>query len=387
MHDKETLSRFGGALRMASGRFLLSLWVLIAVSTNADNALIMPRASESLLLDVANAGNRLVACGEQGHILYSDDHGLHWNQAQVPTRQMLTAIHFPSATRGWAVGHDGLILATEDGGAHWTVQRDGLSEQQLLNRDTLQRLQGQRRTLEQTMLEASSIEQRAQLRQQLEDLELDLLDAQEVVNEPVHAPPLLDVFFTDALRGFAVGAFNTLLQTSDGGVRWQLVSQRLDNPDEYHLNAITGDQEGNLWIATESGLLLRSRDKGDRWQRLTSVHRGSWFGLVHESASDTLLVFGLRGKVLRSADGGDTWRRIETGIERSLAGGHFVSSQYVLLVGAAGTVLVSADGGRSFREHTTGARLHLSAVVNTGARTVLVGQGGLQETHAFGAGQ
>ena len=44
------------------------------------------KAVESLLLDVAHAGARLVAVGDRGHILYSDDNGASWAQAKVPTR-------------------------------------------------------------------------------------------------------------------------------------------------------------------------------------------------------------------------------------------------------------------------------------------------------------
>jgi len=52
------------------------------------------KAVESLLLDVAHAGARLVAVGDRGHILYSDDDGASWAQAKVPTRQMLTSVFF-----------------------------------------------------------------------------------------------------------------------------------------------------------------------------------------------------------------------------------------------------------------------------------------------------
>src|SRR5690606_34448929 len=74
------------------------------------------RAASSLLLDVTHAGERLVAAGDRGHILYSDDGGASWTQAKVPTRQLLTAIYFTDAQHGWAVGHDALVLASTDGG-------------------------------------------------------------------------------------------------------------------------------------------------------------------------------------------------------------------------------------------------------------------------------
>ena len=243
---------------------MLAGWLpmLAPLILNAGEALIMPRARESLLLDVAMAGKRMVVAGEQGHVLYSDGVGDKWTQAKVPTRQMLTAIHFPTPERGWTVGHDGLILTSVDAGAHWTLQRDGLLEQQSLNRERLQMAQQHHQQAKQRLLEAPGIREREELLVMLADLELELEDAEDILNEAVHAPPLLDVFFQDELRGFAVGAFNTLLRTRDGGGSWQLESHALENPDEYHLNAITGDGGAKLWIATEGGLLFHSADAG-----------------------------------------------------------------------------------------------------------------------------
>jgi len=72
-----------------------------------------PLASRSLLLAIAPAGQRLVAVGERGHILLSDDQGQTWSQAEsVPTRSLLTGVCFGNDGQGVAVGHDEVILTT-----------------------------------------------------------------------------------------------------------------------------------------------------------------------------------------------------------------------------------------------------------------------------------
>lgn len=369
--------------KRARSRWCIPLagWLLLLAPQllNAGEALIMPKASESLLLDAAMAGERMVVVGEQGHILFSDGVGEQWNQAIVPTRQMLTATHFATARRGWAVGHDGLILASEDAGAHWTLQRDGLHQQQSLNREHLQLTEKSYQQTKQRLLEESGIDERKKLLVTLADLELELEDAQDILSEAVHAPPLLDVFFLDELRGFAVGAFNTLLRTTDGGVRWVLDSQALENPDEYHLYAITGDGESKLWIATEGGLLFHSTDGGGEWHALPSPYRGSWFGIVFQADTNVLMAFGLRGNVYRSTDSGSNWQQVSVNTSQSLTGGQFSNEHSVLIVGAMGTFLVSEDGGRSFTQKNLEQRASLSAVVGKGDRTVLVGQGGIYE--------
>jgi photosystem II stability/assembly factor-like uncharacterized protein len=117
------------------------------------------KAAKSLILDVVHAGTRLVAVGDRGHILYSDDQGKTWTQAKVPTRQLLTAVFFVDDKHGWAVGHDAQILASADGGATWSKQ--------------------------------------------FEDLKREA--------------PLLDVWFKDVNHGLAVGAYGALMETTDGG--------------------------------------------------------------------------------------------------------------------------------------------------------------------------
>jgi len=344
----------------------------------------LPLAARSLLLDIAVTEDRLVAVGERGHILYSDDRGESWTQARVPTRQMLTAVHFAGPRRGWAVGHDGLILATIDGGETWVVQRDGLVDQQHINHERVQALSRRVSELKKSLLVAGTLGERESLQLELEELELDLEDAQLALAEPVHAPPLLDVYFIDDMRGFAAGAFNTLLATRDGGLSWIDSADRLDNPDEFHLNAIAGDGDGRLWIATERGLLFRSLDAGESWQTLDSPYNASWFGLANSPRAEVLLVFGLRGAVYRSTDGGDSWSRVDVPAQRTISSGVFVGERYALLAGGVGTLLLSDDGGESFEARTAVGRLNLNGIAAIANRVIAVGQGGVHLSEGFG---
>lgn len=70
---------------------------------------------------LAHAGSRLVAAGERGKLLLSDDQGASWRTAVVGKDQgsTLTQLAFADDKKGIAVGHSGWILRTEDGGEHW----------------------------------------------------------------------------------------------------------------------------------------------------------------------------------------------------------------------------------------------------------------------------
>ena len=371
--------------RFVPGRYRLLLLILLYMPALADDSRVLPLASQSLLLDIQFTGGQLVAVGERGHILVAGHLGEDWTQARVPTRQMLTAVHFPSPQRGWAVGHDGLVLATIDGGTNWVLQRDGLADQRRYDEQQLNALRQERERLTQALLSAPDAAERARLQSRLEELALDLEDLEFYLANPAFAPPLLDVYFSDELHGAAVGAFNTLLLTRDGGVSWLAAGDRLDNPEEFHLNAVVGDGRGSLWIAAEGGLLFRSRDGGDSWQQLESPYGASWFGLARAPHSGVLLVFGLRGTAFRSADDGDTWQPVITDSQRSLSGGIFLGDDHAVLVGSVGEVMLSEDGGRSFRARPLERRVGLSSVAAARDRLVLVGQEGVHEVPGLGA--
>ena len=122
---------------MSSLRFLsLALIVLAAASTAAAADTSPARHWPSIapaqrvasvagapLLAVARAGKRVVAVGDHGLVLLSDD-GKAFRQAKaVPVRSMLTTVQFLDERQGFAAGHDGVVLRTDDGGETWALLR------------------------------------------------------------------------------------------------------------------------------------------------------------------------------------------------------------------------------------------------------------------------
>ena len=291
------------------------------------------KASKSLVLDVVHAGKRLVAVGDRGHILYSDDQGATWTQAKVPTRQLLTSVFFVDDKHGWAVGHDAQILASEDGGSTWTKQFEDLKRES----------------------------------------------------------PLLDVWFQDASNGFAVGAYGALMATTDGGKNWEDVSDRLDNEDQFHLNAITAVKDAGLFIVGEQGSMFRSADWGQTWEKLEGPYEGSLFGVIGTAQPNTLLAYGLRGNLYRSTDFGSNWEKVELKAERGdlefgLSGATLLDDGSIVIVGNGGSVISSSDNGETFSVFNRRDRISLSSVVAAGnGNLILAGQGGVRATSPNGA--
>jgi photosystem II stability/assembly factor-like uncharacterized protein len=248
-------------------------------------------AGRALINGVARAGARLVAVGQRGHVLYSDNDGAAWLQATVPLSSDLAAVTFTDARQGWAVGHDAVVLHSADGGATWQRQYDGRRDPQAGDK------------------------------------------------------PLLDVWFDGAGHGMAVGAFGLALCSDDGGGHWRHCEEQLDNPRGLHLNTIRAVGDA-LYIVGEQGLVLRRAAGATRFEALATPYQGSFFGVTGDARN--LVVFGLRGTALHSADGGRNWQRANTGTQTGLTAGATLADGTLLLVSQAGALLRSRDGGATF---------------------------------------
>jgi photosystem II stability/assembly factor-like uncharacterized protein len=280
-------------------------------------ALNSAKAGTSTLLAVTRAGARLVAAGERGIILTSDDNGASWRQAKVPTSINLTALRFIDEKRGWAVGHMGLVLHTEDGGLSWKKQLDGVQVGKLA-------------------VEA--------VRDGGDERVIKL--ANYLVSDGPDKP-FFDIWMDEQGRGFVVGAFNLIFRTEDGGKHWRYWSPRVKNPFGLHLYGITR-LGADFIIAGEQGILLRSQDGGEQFTPLETPYEGSWFGIL-SSREGTLIIYGLRGNAYASQDGGETWQPCETGSRAGFSAATELADGRIVLANQAGQLFASTDAGRSFQ--------------------------------------
>lgn len=289
-----------------------------------------------LLVDVANTGKRLVAVGEAGLVMLSQDGGVAWSQSPTPTSVMLTAVHFPSAQSGWAVGHDGVILATRDGGVTWARQFDGRQgDQQMLEaaRAQLARLPASR---------AGTAEAPSTLRMALEDA----VAGSQAAVEAGPSRPLLAVRFANDKTGFAAGSFGQLFTTDDGGKHWSYIGDRLDNAEGLHLNALTLSADGHVYIAAEAGTVFVSTDMGRSWTRSNTGYKGHLYGVL-TLPGDALLAYGFNGHLFRSTDGGQAWKPLLSPTMKSIVSATMLNGA-ALLVDEEGQLLTSPDQGENW---------------------------------------
>lgn len=275
---------------------------------------IQPLATESILLDVVRSGHRIVAVGERGHVVFSDD-GQNWKQAEhVPTRSTLTSI-ISVGERLWAAGHDAVIITSADGGNTWSRQFFAPERQQAV----------------------------------------------------------MDLHFTDDDSGVATGSYGLYLVTADGGRTWADAS--VDPENDYHLNDIVRFTDGRQMIAGEAGYSYRSSDDGENWELMQLPYMGSMWGALIYSG-DCVILYGLRGHAMESCDFGSNWFELDTGTEASLSAAVDHEGMQIF-VGNNGTVLTRAGGGPvTVHSHSSG--VDFAAVLPLGGgRFLLAGEDGI----------
>ena len=297
---------------------LLGAAALFHISSPAQDIPVKParpdaHAARSMMLDTARAGKRLIAVGEQGHIVLSDDAGKSSRQAKsVPVDFTLTAVSFADDRHGWAVGHGGVILHTEDGGENWKVQRIDVAVDQ----------------------------------------------------------PLFSVYFRDAKTGWAAGLWSLLLATTDGGQSWtQIKLAPLTGQKRADLNLlkIFPGRDKEIYIAAEQGVLLHSTDGGGSWRYIRTGSAASlWAGAL--APDNAIVVGGLGGKMLRSADGGESWNNVNSNTNASITK---IAAQGDALWAASldGKLIRSVDGGKIWAV-AQDAPVSLTTIGLTGERDV-----------------
>lgn len=337
------------------GALALVTFMPLAVAAFQD-PLEMPATHSALavaspLTAIAPAGDRLVAVGPRGHILYSDDGGRQWTQALVPVSSDLVAVHFPTPDKGWAVGHDGVILHSTDGGHNWVKQLDGRAAAQLMVDFYTNASQSSSPEAERALTEAQHFAEQG----------------------PVH--PFLDVWFESDQVGFVIGAFGLAFATRDGGKSWVPWFDRMDNPSGLHLYGIRG-ADGRVYAVGEQGLILRlDRDK-QRFVAVPGPYQGTYFGVV--MSGEAIIVFGMRGNAFRSTDAGKTWSKVDTHASAGLTGGVALKDGRVVLVSQGGHVLVSADRGATFAtQPVSKPAAHAGVAAVSGTGIAMVGSQGI----------
>ncbi len=292
-------------------------------------AALTPAAAFGLFNNVTLAGHRLVAVGERGRIMLSDDSGNSWRQVPVPVSSTLVSVRFATPTLGWAVGQMGVILKTQDGGERWKLVLNGFQAANLLLAEA------QADAAKAGPANAVASDSAGQT---------ELQAAQLLVTFGA-ANPMLCLVVLSPTHVLAFGAFGLALETFDAGESWRGIAAHVQNPQGLHIYGAL--QAGNEVVAVgEAGLLLHGAPD-TALTAVTSPYQGSLFGLV-SPAADNIIAFGLQGTLLQSSDQSATWRSLPAVSGNGILSGAVLTDGRIVLGDASGNLLVSHNAGASF---------------------------------------
>ncbi|QFU75681.1 hypothetical protein EY643_08450 [Halioglobus maricola] len=284
-------------------------------------------AAKSLIFAVREYHGTYYATGHRGHILFSEDGGDTWNQAEVPVRSTILDIHFPTPELGWAVGHEGVILHSTDAGRSWVKQYDGLR------------------------YGAEGLAFYEELAQQNPDNDLYpyLMEEMQFAVDQGADKPLFKVYFHNENYGHALGAYGMILRTEDGGKNWMHVLHSMENDSFYHVFDFAPlPEQGQFFLAGEAGLFMIGDAVAQTGTLVENIPWEGSFFTASAAPDGTIVLGGLRGRMFRTADAGESWLEVEKPPGSSLVDSVLMKDGRMVFAGIAGDIVFSTDNGLTF---------------------------------------
>ncbi|NCF98013.1 MAG: hypothetical protein GWP39_00695 [Planctomycetia bacterium] len=146
-------------------------------------------------------------------------------------------------------------------------------------------------------------------------------------------------------RVILVGDRGVILVSADGGEQFQQVPV----PSRRMICDVTLSSDGTAFAVGHEGLVLRSRDFGDTWEK---VHHDpeadqALFSVV-DLGNEHVVAAGAFGLVMVTRDGGKSWSKGEANEEGPHLYSLKVTGDEVLAAGEFGSILSSKDGGETW---------------------------------------
>lgn len=237
--------------------------------------------------------------GQFGMIYKTTDAGENWI-SQRENNYHFNSIYFVNANTGWAVGNNGIILNTTDGGTNWFKQNKN---------DSL------------------------------------LLSS-------VYAIDNQNVFAVGAvIKGLSIFDRNGIVfRSNNGGHTW--TRQTYDTL--YGFNSIVFVNDSVGWISGINGTLLKTTDKGNKWNKLVldKYFENAPLGkiqFVNTALGRISFLWG--GTLLKTTDEGKNWSEQVVDTNLSMSSFYFVNTKMGWAVGSSNgnnNILRTTDGGNSW---------------------------------------
>ncbi len=171
------------------------------------------------------------------------------------------------------------------------------------------------------------------------------------VNPTPQGNVLNGIWAVSQATAVAVGAFGTVVRTTNGGRTWQVEAEIGGITDQFLATQFISGTTG--WTVGEFGVILKTTDGGESWYPQTTPTIKDLFAVNFVSAT-TGWAAGTEGTMLKTTNGGTTWVAESTHVTVTLYGMNFISATTGFAVGGNGTLLATTNGGTSWSPRTSG---------------------------------
>ena len=174
----------------------------------------------------------------------------------------------------------------------------------------------------------------------------------------IDAGTVNDFHFIDNQYGWAVG-WGFVRKTEDGGKTWQ---EQDYGADHNLLGVYLVDRDRGWLVGGEGGWIYRTLNGGQTWTRVKMP--GGWVYLQDIVFIDNNRgwAVGWGGTILHSTDGGVSWQRQDADASGILEGVYFINEQKGWVVGHEGVILHTEDGGENWEVQSNGTDASLMGV-------------------------
>ncbi|HET9136988.1 MAG TPA: YCF48-related protein [Candidatus Kapabacteria bacterium] len=281
----------------------------------------------------------IVVTGEGGYLLFTYDSGANWTKKKMPFDNNINGIAFEDNKKAIAVGEGGYVATTIDRGSNWTS----------LAWDTMGFIVSTPLNAVDTRTPGHYV-------------------AVGNYNTLVYSSDggshwkkgSLGIFLTTGLNfngvwmwdknyGYAVGDLGALIRTTDGGATWDFVPQNPLFARMYGIAFPKGDSSRGIAVGS-SGTVLTTSDGGKHWIAAISPDKNASFYGVTFADSNTAFSCGSDGKIYTSTNFGTSWTSVTTPTGRDIFSISFSDHDHGWAAATGNVVLKTINAGVSWQQ-------------------------------------
>lgn len=185
---------------------------------------------------------------------------------------------------------------------------------------------------------------------------------------------LYDVEWIDQNTIIAVGAYGTILKSTDKGQSWEYTPTGISD-DLYTLYAL---DEKTAFSAGYNGTILRTTNVGETWDKIKTPVNGTVHSIQFLPQSSLGIAVTRKGEILFSSNQGLSWE-LRTSIDSALLNCHILDDSTIIATSALGKIFRSSDFGATWENvYSAESPIEIQDIAHNKGLTIAVGSQAIQ---------